>query len=339
MNNLAVLTASTVITAWFVGCTGNAEPHAEVVVYTSLDQSFSEPILREFEIQTGIRTRAVYDTEATKTTGLVNRLIAEQRNPQADVFWNSEIVRTIVLKRKGVLAGYHSASAAGIPDAFKDPDGYWTGFAARARVLIVNTNLVAEADMPDSIFELTDEKWRGSVGLAFPLFGTTATHAAALFAALDKDQAEAYFHALQQNDVMIVDGNSTAKDRVANGQLKVAFTDTDDASLAIEAGKPVRMIFPDRNGMGTLLIPNTVALVADGPNPDNGKKLIDYLLSEDVERTLSHSGSLQMPLRKHVPTSPEVPSIGDIHHMQVDFEQVADVLGDSTTFLQGLFVR
>lgn len=126
----------------FVDC-GKEQPatQQEVVVYTSLDKVFSQPVLEEFERKTGIKVKAVYDSEATKTTGLVNRLIAEKDSPRADVFWNSETGRTIVLKQKGVLDPYRSPSAADIPSTFKDNQGYWTGFGARCRILIYNKNL------------------------------------------------------------------------------------------------------------------------------------------------------------------------------------------------------
>ncbi len=136
---------------------------SEVVVYTSLDQVFSEPILKDFELQTGIQVKPVYDVEATKSTGLVNRLIAEKTNPRADVFWNSEVGRTLVLKGKSVLSPYSSPAAKDIPEQFKDPNGYWTGFAARARVLIYNTEMVNSSEVPQSIFELTSDKWKDNV--------------------------------------------------------------------------------------------------------------------------------------------------------------------------------
>ena len=111
-----------------------------VVVYVSHDQVFSEPILKDFERDTGIKVRAIYDTEETKSTGAMNRLIAEKNNPQADVYWANEPVRAEVLRQRGIAAPYVSPNAQGIPASFKDPNGYWTGFAARARVLIVNKN-------------------------------------------------------------------------------------------------------------------------------------------------------------------------------------------------------
>lgn len=311
----------------------------EVVIYTSLDQVFSEPILKEFESRTKIKTRVLYDTEAAKTTGLVNRLIAEKNNPQADVFWNSETARTILLKNKGILAPYRSPSASAIPSEFKDREGYWAGFAARARILIYNTTLVKPEEVPVSIFELTQPRWHGRVAIANPLFGTTATHAAALFLVLGDERAKAYFEELENNAVVMVPGNSTSRDRVRDGELPVGFTDTDDANIAIQDGKPVGIVFPDSAGIGTLLIPNTVALIRNGPNPTNGKKLVDFLLSEEVEGRLASSGSAQIPLRPSVERPSYVRDLRSIKAMNVDFEQVAAKLEEVTPYLQKVFIR
>src|SRR5687767_5843214 len=88
-----------------------------VTVYVSTDRVFSEPVLQEYQRRSGVTVNAVYDTEETKSTGLANRLLAEMNRPQADVFWSNEPVRTLVLKSRGVLASYQSASAEGIPPA------------------------------------------------------------------------------------------------------------------------------------------------------------------------------------------------------------------------------
>lgn len=325
--------------AILVGCKGRSNRQQSVVIYTSLDKVFSEPILRTFEKRTGIKVLAVYDSEATKTTGLVNRLIAEKDNPRADVFWNSETGRTIVLKRKGILEKYISPAAADIPAQFKDPDGCWTGFAARCRILIYNTDLVKNEDLPKSIFKLTEPKWKDKVALAYPLFGTTATHVAALFAHLGEEKAKAYFEALKANGVKIVDGNASARDRVAGGTVPIAFTDTDDAFVAIKQGRPVDIIWLDKEGVGTLLIPNTVALIKNGPNPEAGKKLIDFLLSREVEEMLAHSDSGQIPLRSDVKRPPHVPALDKIKAMKVDYEKIADLMEPTGRYMQKLFVR
>ena len=320
------------------GCKGK-ESQQQVVIYTSLDKVFSQPVLEAFEQQTGIKVLAVYDSEATKTTGLVNRLIAEKDSPRADVFWNSETGRTIVLKKKGVLAKYVSASASDIPTQFKDENGYWIGFAARCRILIYNTDLIKAEDKPESIFELTGPEWKDKVALAYPLFGTTATHAAALFAHMGNEKAKEYFQALKANGVMITDGNASSRDRVADGTVPIGFTDTDDALVAIERGRPVGIIWPDKAGIGTLLIPNTVALIKDGPDPAAGKKLIDFLLSRRVEEMLAHSEAGQIPLRPDVKRPAHVPTLDKIKAMKVDYERIADLMEPSGRFLQKLFVR
>ncbi len=316
-----------------------SDKEKEVVVYTSHDQIYSEPVLKDFQEKTGVKVKAVYDVEAAKTTGIVNRLIAEKENPRCDVFWNNENGRTIVLKKKGVLSPYNSPSAKGIPEQFKDPEGYWTGFGARARVIIYNKNLVKPEDIPASVFDFTKEIWKGQFALANPLFGTAATHAAALFCVLGDEKAGQFFAELKANKVIIAGGNSVVKDQVANGELKAGLTDTDDVNMAILAGKPVGMIYPDQNGMGTLLITNTVALIAGGPNSENGKKLIDYLLSNEVESRLAFSESAQIPVRDNVRKPENIPSFNAVRAMNADYEKIADKMEETARYLQDVFLR
>ncbi|KQC03577.1 MAG: hypothetical protein APR53_01010 [Methanoculleus sp. SDB] len=287
-----------VILALLAGCVDQEE--RSVVVYTSVDQVYAEPVLDAFEEETGIQVRAVYDVEAAKTTGLVNRLIAEKGNPLADVFWNGEFMQTILLKEEGVLASYDSPNAARIPEQYRDPEGCWTGVGGRARVLLVNTDRVLPGEYPSSVFDLVSDRYAASdVGIAYPMFGTSATHAAALYAVLGEEEGRAFFEALHDRGVRVVDGNSVVRDLVANGQLKVGLTDTDDACRAYEDGAPVALILPDQEegGIGTLVIPNTVALISGAPHPDEGKRLVDYLLSEETEQKFLAIGWIQVSVR------------------------------------------
>jgi len=327
------------IGALLLGCGCGRREAPVVVVYTALDEMYSRPILEEFERRTGIDVKPAYDTEAAKTTGLVNRLVAEKPLPRADVFWNNEVAQTIVLKEKGVIERYASPSAAAIPPQFKDAEGYWTGFAARARVIIYNTDLVE--DPPTSIRDFLKEEWSGEAAIAVPLFGTTATHAAALFSAWGDDKAKEFFTGLLENDVAVLAGNATVRDMVALGEYAVGLTDTDDANAAVEDGLPTRWLMPDQepDGLGTLVIPNTVALVRGGPNPDGGKKLIDYLLSPDVEGRLSRMRSIQMPLNPSVEAPENVPRLDEVHAMDVSFEAIAAKMPTAATFIQEEFLR
>ncbi len=183
----------------------------EVVVYTSHDQIFSEPILKDFEKTAGIRVRAVYDTEETKSTGVALRIVAERDHPQADVFWANEPLRPVMLKQQGLLAVYQSPSADGIPSRYRDSDGTWTGFAARARVILYNTNQVKAAEAPSSVLDLVNPRWKGRAGLANPLFGTTTTQVVALFDLWGESQAKKFLDAVKANGVKMVTSNGEAR--------------------------------------------------------------------------------------------------------------------------------
>lgn len=295
----------------------------EVVIYVSQDRVFAEPVLQEFERRTGLTVKAVYDTEETKTTGLANRLLAEKGRPQADLFWSNEPVRTIMLERHGVLAPYRSPNAVPIPLAFKDPEGYWTGFAARCRVIVYNTKLVRPSEVPRSMFDLTDPRWRGQVAMADPRFGSTSFHAAALFVVLGDQRAGQYFRDLKANGVKIVGGNSVVRQMVSRGEVKVGWTDNDDVNVARKAGEPVEMVYPDQQGLGVPILPNLVSLLHGGPHPENGKKLMDYLLSPEVERRLAESDAAQMPLHPGVPGPPPVRPIASLKPMTLDYAAAA----------------
>ncbi len=307
-----------------------------VTIYVSTDRVFSEPVLRAYEQQSGVTVNAVYDTEETKSTGLANRLLAEQARPQADVFWSNEPVRTLVLKSRNVLAPYRSPSAEGIPAALVDAEGYWTGFSARIRVIAYNTTLVKPADAPQSVFDLTDPRWRGQVAIADPRFGSTSFHVAALYAAAGDERMDAFFRQLKTNDVKIVDGNSVVRDLVARGEVKVGLTDTDDVNVAIEDGQPIAMVLPDRAGLGVPVMPNMVSLVANAPHVQEGQRLIDYLLSRDVEEQLARSAAVQIPLHAGVPGPKNIPAIETFTPMTLDFTKAAQRVEDVTARLAGI---
>ncbi|MCF6157829.1 MAG: extracellular solute-binding protein [wastewater metagenome] len=325
------ITTTCIVVLVFLGkiCYGE-----QVVVYTSEDKAFSEPILQKFEKTSGIKVLAIYDTEETKSTGLMNRLIVEKKNPQADVFWSGDPIRPVLLEMKGITAPYISESASDIPEIYKDDEGYWTGFSAQARIILYNTNLVGMDEKPLSIFDLVKPKWKGQVAIANPLFGTTLAHIAALFITLGDEKAREYLNDLKANGVRIVSSNGEVKRLVTRGEVKVGLTDTDDANVAIQEGKPVKMVFPDQLGIGTFIMPNMVCLINNSLNPENGKKLIDYLLSRKVEKKLAWAPSAQMPLRHDVKTPAHVVTINAINGMRLDYHKVAKKLDEISEFLK-----
>lgn len=308
----------------------------EVIVYTALDSDFSEPIFADFEAATGIKVLPKFDTESTKTVGLAQALLAERDRPRCDVFWNNEILNTIRLQGQGLIEPYDSPAAESYPAAYRSEDGAWHGFAARARVLIVNTALVPEADRPRSILDLADSKWSGKTAIAKPLFGTTATHAACLFAAWGDRKAEDYFLKLKKNGVQVLSGNKQVALSVAAGHAHFGLTDTDDAIIEVEKGMPVAIVYPDQGEgqLGTLFIPNTLAVIRNGPNPKNARRLVDYLLSPAVEAKLAAGPSAQIPLNPAVKAEVRVGTPKTIRPMEIDFQKAAARWETAARFVQ-----
>jgi iron(III) transport system substrate-binding protein len=325
---LLVVAAS--IALWRFYSSGGAPT---VVVYVSHDQVFSEPILKEFEKDTGIKVLAVYDTEETKSAGAMNRLIAEKNNPQADVYWANEPIRAEVLRQQHIAAPYLSPNADGIPATFRDPQNYWTGFAARARVLIVHKD---ENLKPTSVFAYADPRWRGKAIIANPLFGTTTDQIAALFVMLGDERARALMQGLHENDIKLSPSNGDSADLVARGQFAFSLVDSDDVVNRMNQHEPVTMVYPDQGSdqIGCLIVPNAAVLIAGSPHQDAGKKLIDYLLSKETERKLAFSDAAQIPLHPGVAMPPRLQPIEAIRIMKVDYAAVATKLQAIQSFLK-----
>ncbi len=281
-----------------------------VTVYCAQDQVYAEPIFRAFEKETGAKVRAVYDSEAVKTVGLANRLLAERSHPQCDVFWGNEEMRTRQLAAQGV---------------FRETNG-WARFGCRSRRMVINTNRVLLAAAPRSLLDLTNAAWKGKVALANPQFGTTATHFHALRQYWGDAKWQSWCRALAANKPFLVDGNSVVVKLVGQGEALVGLTDSDDIADAQREGLPVAALPMTAE---TLLIPNTVALVQRAPHPQAAQRLFEYLQRPGVEERLVAANALEdlCPSEVSVPT------------LKVDWERLLRELKSTTTKLNEVFLR
>jgi iron(III) transport system substrate-binding protein len=280
-----------------------------LVVYTSQDQVYAEPILRRFEQESGIPLRVVYDSEAVKTVGLVNRLIAEKGNPQCDVFWNNEELRTRQLEAMGVL----------------NADVGWVPFGYRSRRIVIHTNFVGATEAPCTLMDLTNAVWKGKVAMAYPLFGTTATH----FLALRHHWGDAVWRqwceGLEANQPLVVDGNSMVVKIVGQGQAWVGLTDSDDIAAGVREGLPIAALPMSTE---TLLIPNTVAVVRGGAMGEPCLRLMEYLQRPTTVGALVEANALE---------SASLPAREDT--LQPDWRGLLEGMQVDTAWLKGLFVR
>ncbi len=316
----------------------------EVVVYTSVDRVYSEPIFDAFYEDTGIKVLPVYDVEASKTTGLVQRLIQEKDQAKADVFWNGEMVQMLRLKEVGVLTPYASKSASNFKEQFVDNKNEWIAFGGRARILLVNNKLLPKEQWPDSWKDLSQDAATINVGIAKPMFGTTSTHVAGLYTLYNREIVLTEYEQMLEQGVKVVDGNGAVRDMVVSGALAYGFTDTDDALSAIRKGADVSIIFPDQgeDQPGTMVIPNSVAMISGGPNQEEAQRFIDYLLSESTIKALMDHGWFQMMLAESSwvddDLQPYLPENGEIKVMDVLYEEVIDQFEASQQDMINLFL-
>ncbi len=254
------------------GC--QKKQNAVVIIYTSQDEVFAEPILRDFEKETGIEVKPVYDSEAVKTVGLVNRLLTEQGNPQCDVFWNNEEFRTRQLAAHGV---------------FRETNG-WAHLGYRSRRIVINTNLLPLAKAPRSFSDATNPIWQGKVAVAYPLFGTTATHFQALRQLWGDEAWQNWCRALQSNKPFVLEGNSMVVKQVSRGEALFGFTDSDDIAGAQREGFPVAPLATTKE---TLFVPNTVGVIRNCPHPEAAQKLFAFLCDPKVSQKLVELRALE----------------------------------------------
>ena len=284
------------------------QPH--VIAYCAQDQTYAEPVFLQFEHQTGIKVRAVYDNEAVKTVGLANRLIAERTHPVCDVFWGNEEMRTRQLAAQEV---------------FRETNG-WASFGYRSRRIVVNTNQLALVSSRLSLQELTNVQWRGKIALAYPQFGTTATQFHVLRQFWGDHQWRAWCRALADNKPLLVDGNSEVVKAVARSDAWVGLTDSDDIADGQREGLPVAALPITEE---TLLIPNTVAVIRGCPDSAEAQRLFSFLQTPAVVDALIQAKAIEGARIEKV--SPRT--------LRPEWPRILQEVGPTTAELNQIFLR
>ena len=302
----------------------------EVVVYSGRKEMVIKPVAEKFQKKTGIRVRL----KIGKTSGLANELIQEKARPRADVFIATEAGVMEVLTKNGVLASYVSPETKGLEPGFLDREGQWTGISSRARVLLYNKNLVPEKDIPRSVFQLTDPKWKGKIAIAGTRERTTLSWASSLVAVKGTEFARNYLAKLYTNGLKILPDNTDVWQGVGRGEFAVGLTNSPNYFLARKAGYPVGVVYPDQDngGPGTLLNLNAIALVKGAASPAAAKRFIDFVLSTEGQRILI-DGAYEIPLKPDI--IDPVPLTG-FRRTHVTEEQLADLAESTLKLLAGI---
>lgn len=275
----------------------------QLVLYVSADDAVYRPVIQTFEAASGATVKVVPDTEATKTFGLVRKLLDEKDAPKADLFWASEPIGVVRLAKEGVLGNLAIADKQG-----KAVPAQWVPLGYRARVIVYHKERFKAGEEPRRLGDLLAPELKGKIGFARPQFGTTRTHFAALLAAFGEEAYEQFLVALRDNGAKVYDGNSMVVQAVAQGEISAGLTDSDDVESGRQQRWPISArggtadLAPSKPGEGAgpvLMMPHVVAVVArKDTSPEQqalASRFVSHLLSDDVQRLLLQTHQALQP--------------------------------------------
>lgn len=311
---------------------GSGGDGEQLVVYSGRNENLVKPILERFAEETGVDIRVKYGD----TAELAATLLEEGEGTSADVFFSQDAGALAALASRGRLAPLHRGALDVVPDRFRDPAGMWVGVTGRARVLGYNTEAVTEADLPQSVFELTDPKWKDRVG-APPTNASFVAFISALIEQEGRDRTKQFLEDLKANGLKTYDNNIVALEAVADGEIDVALVNHYYLYNEFEQrpGSPVANFYPGQtpDGEGTFVNVAGLGIVQGTDRSADAKKLVDFLLGVEAQEYFSEE-TAEYPLRDGVAAKPELPKLESLKVIDVPLSDLGKDLEQSLDLLQ-----
>ncbi len=308
-----------------------AEPAASgatsVTIYSGRNEELIQPILDSFSEATGIEVRAKYGDSADLAL-LIDEEAAAGR-VEADVFLSQSPGSIGFLDDLGRLAPLPADVLELVPEAVRDDDGRWVGFSGRQRVLVYNPELVAADELPDSVFGLTDERWRGQIGVA-PSNGSFQDFVTSMRATEGDDDTKRFLEALAANDPVSYPKNSAIVAAVARGEVAVGLVNHYYNYRALEEDPSIpslnHQFAPD--DPGSILIVTGAAIVEGTDRADVAAQLIAFLLGPEGQQYFA-TETFEYPLAAGRQPAPQIPPIDFADVGGIDFDQLGGGLGST----------
>ena len=298
-----------------------AEVSGDLVIYSGRSEPLIQPVIDAFKAQypnVNILLKAGSNSE------LANALIEEKNNPQADVFITTELLTVQSLTAEDMFQAYAPAGVENIPAEFIGEGNAWIGLTKRARVIIYNKDLVAEDEVPASIFDLVDSKWQGQVAAAGSTNGGMQAQVAAMQQLLGDEATEEWLNGLIANEVTFFGGHTDVRKAVGAGEFKIGLVNHYYYHLQLEEGSNVGVVYPDQGeGQVGLFTNATAAAVVNGANnPVAAQAFIDFLISEEGQKLFAEQ-NYEYPLLAGVAIKEGVQPLDDLRLADVDVVQAA----------------
>jgi iron(III) transport system substrate-binding protein len=331
--SLRFLSVLVVLVAFLAACTtapgeqpeipqAGGSPTGRLVVYSGRSEPLIQPVLDRFgeqfpEIEILLKSGS--------NSELANTLIEEQNNPQADIFITTEVFTIQALQQEGILQSYTPEAASELPHWAIGPNNEWYGITQRARVIMYNTELVPEEQVPQSIFDLTDPAWQGQVASANSTNGSLQAQVAAMRQLLGEETTAEWLRGMANNNVTWFGGHTDVRKAVGTGEFSLGLVNHYYYYLQRAEGSPVGIVFPDQGEgeMGLLTNLTSVGIINGSSNLPAAQALVDFLLSSEGQQIFAEA-NYEYPLRPGTPLHPDVQPLEALRLADVDIARAAE---------------
>lgn len=292
------------------GCGGS---DADLVVYSGRSEPLIDPFLQEFAEQEGLDIQVRYG----ETAGLVGTLLEEGENTPADVFIGQDAAALAELDAEGLLQPYEGVEVT--PRQYRAENLTWTGLSGRARVLAVRPG----EDAPDSIFDLTDPRYGGE------LVGPITTNVSfrdwvtAIRLVRGDDFTHEYLEGLAENDLETLASNFDAAAAVGRGEFDIGLVNHYYIELVKEEGDQVEAVYTDQEpgGFGVVFNVASAGITASAENEENAQRLMDYLLTEEVQERFA-AANFEYPVLPGLEAAPGVRPLDEVVTTDISLEEL-----------------
>ena len=310
---------------------GTIDVSGDLVIYSGRTEPLLQPVIDAFKAK---HPNVNVLLKAGSNSEMANALLEEKANPQADVFITTELFTVQSLAQEGIFQLYQPVGADQLPAEFIGADNLWTGLTRRARVIIYNADLVSQDELPTSIFDLTDPKWKGQIAAAGSTNGSMQAQVAAMRQLVGEEETEAWLNGLLANEVTFFGGHTDVRKAVGAGEFKLGLVNHYYYHLQKAEGSNVGIIFPDQaEGQIGLITNATAAAVVDGaPHVAAAQAFLDFLVSPEGQELFAEQ-NYEYPLLSDVALQADVqPLTGfrladvDVVAASQDFDATFDLL-------------
>ncbi len=306
---------------------GDPADDARLVIYSGRSEALLQPVLEAFseaypEIEISLK--------AGSNSELANAILEEQANPQADVFITTEVFTAQALAMQGVFQPYQPEAAISFPTGYVSPDNLWVGLTMRARIIMYNTDLVSESEVPTSIDALTDEVWRGQVATTSSTNGSMLAQIASMRQILGDEATEAWLRDLINNDTTFFGGHTDVRKAVGAGEFALGLVNHYYYHLQLAEGSNVGVVYPDQgeDQIGLLTNATAAAVIRDANNPRSAETFIDFLLSETGQRLFAEQ-NYEYPILSGVATLAEIQPLDNLAVAEINVALAAEDLDET----------